>query len=339
MPAKSQQTGWRAFSGLCQAAVGSAQTVNSRFFYEGDPLEPEIDTYYENKNQITGALMATTETRALNRKLTGAHKAPATPHLVGMLASMVLGKCTTTQIGATAAYRHKLEIENTMVALPTRTMVEYDGDTQKRFTGVACTGFKLSGARGAEVMFEATLLGRGDEATDVTAIPARVAESYLFYGDATLVRGGTYDGTVVTGGTALSARVVDFELEVKNNGVAKHLVGDSSGNAGELRRGKDFDVMFKAKLEIEDAADRNALLAGTEYVLSLPIVGGVAAGANNFTILTVLPKVVYKTAKKGVSGESILELSCEFLVKRDATYGAIQTHVINLQTANYLATA
>ena len=334
---KSITGAWRAFSDQVQADIATAQTVTSSlYFAAGDPMEPEPETYYANEEMITGQLVAN-QARILTKKMSGSHKNKLAPHEAALFMSICMGKCTTSQLGATAAYLHKLETDKTVVELKKRTMVEYDGGaSQKKFIGVACSGFKISGKRGENCEFEATLMGTGDEAADVMSQPARVAESYLAVADAKLYKGGTFDGTAVTGGTEISAKVIDFELDVKNGAKATYLPGDTSGKVGSLRRDVRFTISFKASLEISDTTEHDELMAGTEFVMRLPIVGGVAAGANNYTIEPIFPRLRYKAAKKGVN-DGVLKVAAEYLVLADATYGPLVIRVINLKSTSYLA--
>ncbi len=334
---KSIIGGWRGFSLLKQADIATAQPVNTRLNFEGDPMEPETDQHWVNDNEVTGELLPTKH-RLLTKKLAGKHKTKAFPHLVGLFASMAMGKDTPTVVGTTTAYQHKLEIDKTVVELPTRTMVENDGDTQHRYPGVACVGFTLSGQRGGFVEFEADLVGRGSEEVDATVKPVHVDETYLAYGDVTLTKGGVYDGTEVTGGASLNASLKSFKLAFKNNGKGVYIMGDSSGLVGSIRRGQKYEVDFEAELELEDQSHRTDLLAGTEFVLALPIVGGIANDTAKYTVEVILPRVIYREAKKGVD-DGILKLAAKFGVLADATYGGLILNVINLQQASYLAAA
>ncbi|MCL4797639.1 MAG: hypothetical protein KJZ84_23955 [Bryobacteraceae bacterium] len=328
---------WRGFSLQVQSALATPAAVDTLLYFEGEPMEPEPENFYVNTEEITGELLPTAK-RLITKKFAGKHKGKAHPHLVALFASMAMGKDTVTQVGATQAYRHKIEIDKTVVELPTRTMVENDGHVQNRFRGVACSAFTLSAERGQFVEFEADLIGSGHEVADATAKPARVDESYLIYGDAKLTRGGTFDGEVITGGDDLSAPLVRFSLGFKNNGRGAYLFGDPSGNVGSLRRGSMYEVDFEATLEIEDSTHRAALLAGNEYVMSIPIIGGVADGIANYTIEAILPRVAYAEAKKGVD-EGTLVVAAKFAVMADPVHGGLILNVINQRQPSYLAVA
>jgi hypothetical protein len=330
--------GWRAVSDLCQTAIGTAQAATELLNFEGtDLMEPEPETFFQNTTEITGSLLPTKH-KLLNMKFSGKHKAKATPSLVGLFASMAMGSDTATLIGATTAYSHKLGLNSGIVELPYRTLVENDGNSQFGFTGVACTGFTLSGARGQFVEFEADLMGRASEGADATAKPTANPESYLAYGDCNFLMGGAYDGTSVTGAASISAQLVNFKLTMKNNGKGKYNIGDSSGNVGAIRRGLTYSIELDAEIELEDRSQRAALLAGTEYVVHIPIIGGIANSTANYAVDIVLPRAVWKDTKKGVA-EGLLKIAGKLAILTDPTYGACDIRVTNLYSHSYMATA
>ncbi len=335
---KSIIGGWRAFSLLKQAAIATAQPIATRVNYEGEPAEPGIANHYVNDNEVNGELLPT-DHRILNKKLEFKHKTKAFPHVVGLFASMAMGKDTSTAIGATLAYKHKIEIDKDIVELPYRTMVENDGDTQKVFPGIACVGFTLSGQRDGFVEFEADLVGRGGEAVDATAKPPTAAETYLCYQDVTLTKGGAYDGTTVTGGTPIHAEVKSFKFAFKNGGKGVYFLGDGTGLIAQVRRGGNkYTVEFEAEIELEDQSHRTDLLGGAEFVLHMPIVGGLANGTARYTVEVILPRAIYREVKKGVD-DGILKVACKFGVLSDPVHGGLIINVINLQQASYLAAA
>ncbi len=328
--------GWRGFSLTKQTDNITAAAVNTLLYYEGEPLQTAANNFWSNKGEITGELLPT-QARLLNKKLEGKHKSKAYPHLVALFASMAMGKDTSTVVGATTAYKHKLEIDKTVVELPKRTMIENDGQEQTKFIGVGCTGFTISAKENDFVDFEADLIGTANEVlNDVTAKPARVNESYLAYVDAQFFRGGAYDGTAVTGATDFSGSLISFKLTFKNEAKGRYKFGDASGTLAAIRRGAQYTCELEAEMELEDTSHKAALLAGTEYVMRIPIVGGVANGAANYTVEIILPRVRYQEAPKKVN-DGILAVNAKFAVLSDPTYGGLIINCINLQQASYLA--
>jgi len=338
MSLQSLTGAWRAVSCLSQLAIGTAQPATDLLTFAGTELmEPEPDTFFENTDEITGQLVPTKH-QLLNMKFAGKHKAKATPTSVALFASMAMGTDTSTLIGATTAYSHLCQMNKTIVEVPYRTLVENDGTNQFSFTGVACTGFTISGQRGQFVEFEADLIGRASEATDATAEPTANAESYLAYGNCDFRQGGTYNGTAVTGDASLAAQLVNFKLSYKNGAKGIYNVGDATGNVGAVRRGLMATVELDAEIELVDRTQRAALLAGTEYVMHIPIIGGVANGTAHYGVDIVLPRVAFKAAKKGAK-DGILSVAGKIAVFADPTYGAMDLRVTNLHTESYLATS
>ncbi len=337
--AQSITGAWRAFSSLCQAAIGTAQPVTDVLpFGTTDLIEPEPSQFFTNKDEVTGVLTPTKH-QLLNMKMSGKHKAKATPTSVALFVSMALGNDTTSIVGATTAYAHKSSVNAALVSLLTRTLVENDGAKQFSYVGVACTGFTLSGQRDGYVELEADLIGRGSEGADVTAQPAASAESYLTYQNCDFSPGGAYDGTLVTGGASIASRLVSFKLSFANNGKGIYAIGDSSGYMADIRRGQMVDISLEAEIEIDNTrAERAGLLAGTEQVMHIPIVGGVANGTAHFGVDIVLPRVVLNASKKAAK-DGILQLAGKYTVLADPTYGAMDIRVTNLKSTSYAATA
>jgi hypothetical protein len=328
--------GWRGFSLTKQADNGTAKPVNTLLYYDGEPIETVANNFWTNKGEITGELLPT-QARLLNKKMAGKHKSKLHPHVIGLLASMAMGRDTVSQVGSTTAYNHKIEIDKSVVELPKRTMIENDGFEQTLFIGVGCTGFKISAKENDFVDFEAELMGTGAEtANDATAKPARVNESYMAYTDAKFYRGGAYNGNTVTGATDFSASLIGFDLEFKNEGKGRYQFGDSSGTMAAIRRGSNYSCEFSAEMELEDASHKTALFAGTEYAVRIPIQGEVAVAGANYMVEIILPRVRYSEANKKVN-DGILAINGKFAVMSHPTYGGLIINVVNLQQANYLA--
>ncbi|HVW07302.1 MAG TPA: phage tail tube protein [Bryobacteraceae bacterium] len=330
---------WRALSSLCQVAIGTSQPVTDVLPFGGtDLFEPEPGQFFTNKDEVTGGLTPTKH-QLLNMKMAGKHKAKATPTSVALFVSMALGNDTAAIIGTTTAYTHKSSVSAAIVSLPCRTLVENDGAKQFSYVGVACTGFTLSGQRDGYVELEADLIGRGSEAADATAQPAASAESYLTYQNCDFSPGGTYDGTAVTGGASIAARLVSFKLDYKNGAKGIYAVGDASGYLADIRRGQMVDISVEAEVEIDNTrAERAGLLAGTEQVMHIPIVGGVANGTAHYGVDIVLPRVVLSAAKKAAK-DGILQVAGKYTILTDPTYGSMDIRVTNLKATSYAATA
>ena len=336
MAVKNIIGGWRGISLTKQANITTAVAVNTLLPFSGDPLESAVNKNYKNTDQVTGKLLATRH-KVLNYKMEGKHKDKATPHLIALFASMAMGKDTSTVVGGSTAYQHKLELDPAVVELPYRTMIENDGDKQWRFAGVACRGFSISGSRGEFIEFEADLVGRDEVEEDgtivtLTAKPALVNESYLTYCDANLKKGGTFTGGAHTGGTTISSQIKSFKFDFKNAGSGVYLMGDASCAVGGIRRGKGYDGMLEATVEIEDRAYRTEMRQGTEFVMSIPIVGEIANGAVRYEANLLFPKVALMEAPKKIEDDGALAYAGKYDI-----FDEFYLNITNLQAASYLA--
>lgn len=330
MAVKSITGAWRALSlatsaDLTATVAGGLQLLN---FKGEDFLEAEPETYYENKDEATGEL-GPTKHLILNKKLTGKHKCKATSSAIGLFAAMCCGSDTFTANGGNTVGTHIIRPNKAVVDCLGRTFYENDGDAQFKYTGVVCSGFTVSGQRGQFVDLEVDLIGSAAEVTDATAKPAALNESYLAYGNCSLYLGGAYDGTAVTGGTDTSAKMIDFKIGVKNGAKGTYLMGDSSGKVGAIRRGMQFDFDLEANIEIHDRTARTALLAGTEFVLRIPLVGEqIGVTGSNFGAEFVFPRLAYKEVKKATS-DGLLKIGAKYSVLADATYGLMVLTVVD----------
>lgn len=327
--------GWRAFSLGKQANIGAGAAVNTLLNFEGEPIEAESELHWRNDDEITGELVGTAQ-RLVTKKLVGKHGSKLFPHLAGLFASMAMGKDTPTVVAGSTATRHKLEIDKTLVELPYRTMIENDGDAQFRYTGITCTGFTISGKRGELCTFEADLMGSGVELPDATAKPSRLIEPYLDYGAVKLIKGGTFDGAAVTGGTEIQVQLDNFKFTFKNNGTGKYVMGDASKNLGQVRRGRTYEITLEADLDIEDRTYRTEWLNGAEFALSLPIVGDIANGAARFSVEIVLPRTYFEAPKKALDDGTLI-YKAKFPALAHPVHGPLVMNVVNLQANNYLA--
>lgn len=329
--------GWRGFSLVKETALGTPQTVDASMNFSGEPMEAEPAKTWTDQDEFTGELAATRQ-QHITHKLEGKHAQNLMPHNAAIFLAWLTGKITTTDPGdpnQASVRKHLIATDKTAILLPTRTVREYDGANCLEFPGVACAEVTLQGAREDFIKVEASMLGMGKETviTPVPSRPAQASESYLLYGDCNLKLGGTYDGDVVTGGTAISARVRDFKATFKNSAKMDYLFGDATGYGGRVIRGRMLPVDLEMSLEFEDRTEKTKLLSCETFILEIPIVGALIGSSltNKFTVRLVFPKVCYNKAKRGVD-DGLLILNAGFNVLADATYGPYHIHIINEQT-------
>ncbi len=344
MTSKRISTGWRGFSIAKESSYGTPAGLSTAFNFEGPITDVQPNEVQTDENETTG-LNEPSVQEILNWKLDGSHQQRAMPHNLAFFLALVMGKVTTDQpdnVNDPTVYRHFIERDLTNIALPSVTMVEYDGIANKRYSGLFGKSLKVSGSRGDFVKLEAQFGGMGKEETNADSKPTVVGESYLRYGDVNFTRGGSLSGTVaggdlVVGGspTSFKADLLSFDWTMDNQAQTFYEMGDSSGYVTRAEHGDRFQQSLSAIVEMQDDGHKSGLVNGTQYVLNIPVTGAVIAGGSgslNYSCEIIFPKVVYKEAKKDRDGE-VVTVNAEFQVLEDTTYGSVIVKVINEQTA------
>jgi hypothetical protein len=344
MTSKRISTGWRAFSTGQESAYGSPATVTTALNFEGAPTDIEPNEMQTDEKEITGFVEAT-QHETLNWKLEGHHKQRAMPHNLAIFLGLVMGQVTSDQpdVGNDPdVYRHYIERDLVSPAMKSVTLVEYDGVAQKQFPGIFGKSVKISGERGQFLQLYASFGGMGKEEASAVSKPASVAESYLRYGDVEFTRGGTLSGSVAGGDLAVGSSPTSFkgvlrsfEYSINAEPVVLYEMGDNTGYVTRAERGERWKQELNAVFEMADDTHKTALISGTEYVLSIPITGGVIAGGSgnlNNEAHFIFPKVVYREAKKAVEG-SIVIVNGGFQILEDATHGSVIVKIQNKQSS------
>ncbi|MBC8287651.1 MAG: hypothetical protein H8E42_09300 [Nitrospinae bacterium] len=343
MTTKRINTGWRGFSIAKETSYGTAAGLSTAFNFEGPITDVQPNEVQTNENETTGFNEPSIQ-EILNWKLDGSHQQRAMPHNLAYFLTLVMGKVTTDQpdnINDPTVYRHFIERDLTNTALPSVTMVEYDGIANKRYSGLFGKSVKISGSRGDFVKIETQFGGMGKEEPNADSKPTVVGESYLRYGDVNFTRGGSLSGTVAGGdlavggsSTTFKADLQSFDWTMDNQAQTFYEMGDSSGYVTRAERGDRFQQSLSAVLEMQDDSHKSGLVSGTEYVLHIPVTGAVIPGGTgsfNYSCDIIFPKVVYKEAKKDRDGE-VVTVNAEFQVLEDTTYGSVIVKTINEQT-------
>lgn len=342
MTTKRITTGWRGLSIARETTIGAPAAVDAAFNFEGPPVDIEINEARTDEDEITG-LNEPGRHEILNWKLEGAHTQRSTPHNLAYFLACALGKVTTqTPDSSTdpAVRRHWIERDLVGVELPTVTLVEFDGVAQKRFPGVFVKSVKVNGERNDFLKLEAQLGGMGKEESISIAKPAVVAESYLRYGDVEFTRGGSLSGSVAGGDLAVGGSPASFKADLRsfswtidNQAIPVYEMGDNTGYVSRVERGDRFTHELSAVFEMQDDAHKTGLVNGTEYVLNIPIAGGVIPGGGgsfNYSADLIFPRVVYREAKKDRDGQALI-VNAEFQVLEDGDYGSVIVKVVNEQ--------
>jgi len=333
MTLKAVSGAWRGFSLAKETAFGAIQTVDTSLCFGGEPFDTEPGKVWTNADEFTGDI-APTQTQALTWKMEGKHSQLASPHNLALFLAWLMNSCASAQesVGPPAVYKHKVSMAKSVIECPTRTVREFDGANYLEYPGVACAQVSVSCDREDFVKLEATMIGMGKETivTPDPTRPAQVAESYLTFGDADIKKGGTYNGTAVTGGTSIAARVRNFKLDLGNGAKMAYLFNDPTGFAGRAIRGRLLSAALELSLEFEDRSEKTALMDGSTFVLEIPVIGKTIQSTYKYEARFIFPKVAYSKAKKGVD-DGLLLLNAGFNVLADSTYGALDIWIQNSQ--------
>ena len=339
--------GWRGFSRNREAAYGTAEAADGLFYFTGQPADVKPREQITNEDEITGFTEPITRD-VLTEILELTHEQRAMPDNLALLLALCMGKVTTDQPDQPNdpdAYRHYIERDLTTVDLKSVTMVENDGVQQKQYPGIICKSVEVSGAREGFVTLAAELMGSGAESNSVESKPSAAGESYLRYGDATITRGGAITGTpaggdlaVGSGPTDLSAKVRSFNYKVDNLARPIYELSDQTKHVSRMERGRRWEHTLNCVFEMEDVSHHDAMLAGTQYVLHIPIIGGVIPGGSgdeNFRCELYFPIVEYMEAPKTYDDDGILVVDGQFKVLEHSTLGSVIAEIHN-SVAEYL---
>ena len=138
---------------------------------------------------------------------------------------LLLGDITSTQEGATSAYKHVIVPETSTTDMLSTTMwEETPAHGQKKFAGIHCHEFMIEAARGQFCNLELGLRGDGSEASGsaLSGVSLVSDEAYLKYSNVTVTIGGSWDGTDHTGGTSYNAKLRDVRVSMRNNAQLIH---------------------------------------------------------------------------------------------------------------------
>lgn len=338
-------TGYRNFSTAKETTYNGGATEDTAFNFEGELTDVEINNRLDDSNETTTLNEASSDT-ILSLKLENTHQQRATPHNISQFIGMVMGSVTADQpdvVGNSAVYRHWFE-RQTAVALNSFAMVEHDGVAEKVFTGIFGKSLKISAERDDFVNIEFTFGGSGQEASASDGKATVVSEGYLKAGDVDITRGGTITGTVAlatlavgSSPTSYTSELVSFEYNIDNDAQTIYEMSNATTYVSRVERGDKFIQTLSTVFEMQGDEHKTPLIAGTEYVLNIPIVGSSITGTNTdgtqyYTVDLIFPKVVYMEGKKTTDGERVL-VEATWKILEDATYGSVIVKTINKQTA------
>jgi len=310
--AKTVITGWRAFSNAFQEDTITPYTTASGFTsynFEGKPSSVIPNNRWKNTDEITGA-RGPTQSRNLNFIMAdNDHVQKANSDNVAMLAALVCGRITSSGTG-TSVHTITPPMPEDSIILPTRTMVEFDGDRRERFTGVGAKSLQLEGPRDDFVKLTATLFGNGEMVEDTGGIfetrPSQVLLDYLTYANANIELGG---------GDVLNPKVQTWTLGVNNNaqGIAEH--GDDTQNITRFES-QELEVTLSMVLELNTREHYTQMRNGTQLALNMLLDGGATNQVElDFPILEIAK------VEKDTDGKKLIA-NVEFDVLANSATGA-----------------
>ncbi len=348
MAIKHIVSGWRGFSKGKETSYGTVKTVDTLLNFKGQPADVKVKDQVMNEDEISGFSEATTRT-ILTKSLELTHEQRAMPHNLALFMALCMGKITTDQpdnVNDPAAYRHYLERDLTTVDLKSVTMVENDGVQQKQYPGIFCKSVEIKGDREGFVEMTAEIMGNGGQSNNAESKPSAEAESYLRYGDMTFKRGGSLSGTVAAqslavGGSPvdLSSKLRSFSYKIDNLARPIYEIGDQTKQVSRAERGRRWEHTLNCQFEVEDTSHHDAMLAGTQYILHIPIIGDVIGGGSgdeNYRCELYFPIVEYLETPKTYDDNGILIVDANFQVLEDSTYGSVIAEIHN-KVVSYLA--
>ncbi len=333
MSLKSVSAAWRAFTLAKETAFGTPGTPNTSLVFGGKPFAIVPGKVWTNGDEFTGDV-APTRARVLTWKMDAKQSGLASPHNLALFLSWLLNSCVSSEVsaGPPLVQKHKISMNKGLIECPTRTLWEYNGARYLEYPGVGCSQVSLSCDREDFLKIEATMIGMG-KSTVVTpdpTRPAQVLEDYLSYGDADIKRGGTYNGTAVSGGTSIAPRVKNFKIDLGNGLKSAYLFNDNTGFSGRAIRARMLDAKVSMTLEYEDETEMDALKAGTPFVLEIPVVGALIDATHHFEGRFIFPRVSYAKVEQDVD-DGVLIANVDFNVMADPTYGALDVWIQNSQ--------
>lgn len=336
-------------------AGATAMTATHAFSLSGFKAVTEWDDEVANdKEDVTGVEHGTDQiikTKSVKMTVT---EEKAKPNTLAALATLVLGSVVTTKDSTDDAYRHKITPIAMGTASPSMETGDKNGDIQYKYTGVKGSSLKISGEAGGFVMLEAELMGSGTRASDATAFPASITESWMCLSNAScfLETGANISitSTLIQAAEDISSatpddlgvRIKSFEFTYNNN--SEKQIGFGGGGVAQ-----DIDVARRtatltftlnflsttaatefAYYENQDAVAFEIDLKGSVIDLSAP-----AGVPLYYGMQLIIPRGKLTKAPLPEGGPSdIYTQAYELDIQDDGTNDAVIIEVYNAQAGN-----
>jgi len=162
--------------------------------------------------------------------------------------------------------------------------------------------------------------------------PARVEEPPLRTGDLSMIVGGKWDGSAITGGHAMSTEINRVEWAFNNNMEVSFRPGNTGAYADDIIRGGRVQTVTIARRFLDWIFERKIINNDT-FSLSLKAEGPEFDTGEKYTVWVVFPRVSVKEIPKSLDGRKLAE-TITLPVLEDETYGSVKVFIKN-QVAQY----
>lgn len=337
-------------------AGATAMTATHAFSLKGFTAVVTWDDEVANdKEEVTGQEHGTDQEIIKKSVAMTVTEPKAKPNTVAAFATLVLGAVVTTKDSTDDAYRHKITPIAIGSATPSMEVGHKKGGIQYKYTGIKGNSLKLSAEEGGFLQMEAELMGSGTRASDATAFPAVISESWMKMSNAdcwietaanitvtaTLVQ-ETEDISSATPDD-LGARFKSFELMFNNNSEKQIGTGATDGVAHDIDPGRR-SIELKFTLNFDNAtaaAEFNYYLNQDAIAFEIDLKGSVidltapAGVPLYYGVQIIVPRGKLRLAPLPVGGPSdILTQEFELDVQDDGTNAPLIIEVYNAQPGN-----
>lgn len=325
------------FGFAAESVWGTAVTVTKFLEFNDESLarEPEF-------LEPTGLRPGVKHKRASRVKIsrvgiTGEVSAEWATKGMGVLVKHMLGSTVTapTQIAATTAYEQN-HTPSGFVGLGLTVQVgrpEPSG-TVRAFTYSGCKiptwTFAISDSEAASLTFEVD--GRQEAtATPLAAATYLTAASVFDFSQATLFLGGTVSTaagkTTVTGGTAVTTIITDFELTGETPMANERYGLGNAGLKGEQLENDTPTITGSLGAEFNKTELYDLFTNNTTTAMRLLLTGPLIVAGHNFELEFILPAVKLKAAAPAVEGPDVVQMTTDFEAYSDETNPVIQVRI------------
>ena len=233
-----------------------------------------------------------------------------------------VGSCTDNLADNTALHLNQPDYD---YLLPSFTVLDYPGAAlKKQWPGCLLRSVEIAGERKGFVRLVAQIVGSGTTTSPATARPAELTEVYLKVGDATVTRGGTWNGTVFTGGTSINAACRSFRWSATQDipDDLVYLMGGSTqmGRGERLRRSQTLQVV----LEFSDDTEKAFVLDQTNMNLQINLAGA----SGSYAVKLIFPSITFSSVSMA-GGTGVLLETLDAAVFHETTYGSVFAQVVN----------